>query len=192
MFKYKNIRKNILDYKFNDKSYYYKAFVNILLKNKKMCEILKSYDIIVPVPIHNKRRMERGYNQTELIAKELSRKINYCTNTMEKTKQEILKYENTMIKTKQEILKYENILIKKNNTKPQSSLNKIQRAENAKNVYELRKEKRMLLEYEKLKNKNILIFDDIYTTGATANECAKVIKEGLAPNKIGILTMAKD
>lgn len=169
MFKYKNIRKNILDYKFNEKSYYYKAFVNILLKNKKMCEILKSYDIIVPVPIHNKRRMERGYNQTELIAKELSRKINYCTNTMEKTKQEILKYEN--------------ILIKKNNTKPQSSLNKIQRAENAKNVYELRKEKRMLLEYEKLKNKNILIFDDIYTTGATANECAKVIKEGLAPNK---------
>ena len=178
MFKYKNIRKNILDYKFNEKSYYYKAFVNILLKDKKMCEILKSYDIIVPVPIHNKRRMERGYNQTELIAKELSRKINYCTNTMEKTKQEILKYEN--------------ILIKKNNTKPQSSLNKIQRAENAKNVYELRKEKRMLLEYEKLKNKNILIFDDIYTTGATANECAKVIKEGLAPNKIGILTMAKD
>ena len=44
----------------------------------------------------------------------------------------------------------------------------------------------------KIKNKNILIFDDIYTTGATANECAKVINEELAPNKIGILTMAKD
>lgn len=179
MFKYKNIRKNILDYKFNDKSYYYKAFVNILLKDKKMCEILKSYDIIVPVPIHNKRRMERGYNQTELIAKELSRKINYCTNTIIKIKE-------------QETLRYENILIKKNNTKPQSSLNKIQRAENAKNVYKLRKNKRMILEYEKIKNKNILIFDDIYTTGATANECAKVINEELAPNKIGILTMAKD
>ena len=139
MFKYKNIRKNILDYKFNDKSYYYKAFVNILLKDKKMCEILKSYDIIVPVPIHNKRRMERGYNQTELIAKELSRKINYCTNTIIKIKE-------------QETLRYENILIKKNNTKPQSTLNKIQRAENAKNVYKLRKNKRMILKYEKIRN----------------------------------------
>ena len=46
--------------------------------------------------------------------------------------------------------------------------------------------------YLKNANKNILIFDDIYTTGATANECAKVINEELAPNKIGILTMAKD
>ena len=74
--------------------------MNILLKDKKSVEILKSYDIIVPVPIHNKRRMERGYNQTELIAKELSRKITYYTNTMEKTKQEILKYENILIKKK--------------------------------------------------------------------------------------------
>ena len=38
----------------------------------------------------------------------------------------------------------------------------------------------------------ILLFDDIYTTGATANECAKIIKKELNPKKIGILTLAKD
>lgn len=165
LFAYKgHIREKIIDYKFNNKSYYFKTFSKILLNNKKICEILKSYDIIVPVPIHTKRRKERGYNQTELIARELVREINKNTN-----------------------LKLVNILIKNINTKPQSTLNKKQRIENAKNVYQLKSTKGM----QKLTQKRILLFDDIYTTGSTANECAKGIKQ-LQPKKIGILTIAKD
>lgn len=160
MFKYKDIRDKILAYKFDDKPYYYKTFVNILLNNKKICEILKSYDIIIPVPIHNKRKKERGYNQTELISKEISKNI-YG-------------------------LEYINILTKSVNTAPQSTLNKEQRSINSKNVYKLKK-----LDYQKIQQKSVLIFDDIYTTGATANECAKAIKT-LQPYKIGILTIAKD
>ena len=38
---------------------------------------------------------------------------------------------------------------------------------------------------------NLFVFDDIYTTGATANECAKAIR-GANSNKIGVLTIAKD
>ena len=123
-----------------------------------MCDILKSYDIIIPVPIHNKRRKQRGYNQTELIAKELAK--------------EILN------------LEYMNILTKNENAKPQSLLNKEQRIENAKNVYGV-------IKNIDIENKRILIFDDIYTTGATANECAKVLRNK-KPKKIGILTIAKD
>ena len=104
MFRYeKYIREKILNYKFNDKPYYYKTFTKIFITNKKMCDILKSYDIIIPVPIHNKRRKQRGYNQTELIAKELAK--------------EILN------------LEYMNILTKNENAKPQSLLNKEQRIE---------------------------------------------------------------
>ena len=159
MFRYeKYIREKILNYKFNDKPYYYKTFTNIFITNKKMCDILKSYDIIIPVPIHNKRRKQRGYNQTELIAKELAKKI---LN-----------------------LEYMNILTKNANAKPQSLLNKEQRIENAKNVYGV-------IKNIDIENKKILIFDDIYTTGATANECAKVLRK-LKPKKIGILTIAKD
>lgn len=159
MFRYeKYIREKILNYKFNDKPYYYKTFTNIFITNKKMCDILKSYDIIIPVPIHNKRRKQRGYNQTELIAKELAK--------------EILN------------LEYMNILTKNKNVKPQSLLNKEQRIENAKNVYGV-------IKNIDIENKKILIFDDIYTTGATANECAKVLRK-LKPKKIGILTIAKD
>ena len=44
---------------------------------------------------------------------------------------------------------------------------------------------------EKIKEKSIILFDDIYTTGATANECSKVLKENGA-KEVLIFTIAKD
>ena len=76
------------------------------------------------------------------------------------------------------------VLVKINENKTQSTLNKRQRQENVKNVYKLQN-------VEKIKEKNIILFDDIYTTGATVNECAKVLKYGGA-NQITVLTIAKD
>ena len=118
IFEYKDkIRNLILDYKFNDKSYLYKIFSKIIIKNEKICGILKKYDIIIPVPIHKIRKKERGYNQSELIAREISNNI---LN-----------------------LKFQNKVIEKiKNTLPQSSLTKKQRKENVQNVYKiLNKEK---------------------------------------------------
>ena len=61
IFKYEGqIRKIILDYKFNDKPYIYLTFVNFLLKNEKIFENVKSYDTIIPVPISKKRLNMRG------------------------------------------------------------------------------------------------------------------------------------
>ena len=90
VFKYDGIvRKLIINYKFNDCAYLYKTFVKIILDNKKICDFIKSYDIIIPVPIHRKRKLLRGYNQTELIAKALVKKlgnITYSTQVLIKTK----------------------------------------------------------------------------------------------------------
>ena len=114
LFNYENdIREKIIQYKFKEKPYMYKAFAEIFTKNEKICDFLKSYDIIMPVPIHRKRNNERGYNQSGLIAKEISKQVKEIS------------FEN-------------NILYKNKNTNPQSSLNKAQRIENAKNVYEIR------------------------------------------------------
>ena len=80
----------------------------------------------------------------------------------------------------------ENVLYKIKDTVPQSSLNKKQREENAKGVYSMKNN-------SKIYNKKILIIDDIYTTGNTVNECAKVlIQNGIKKKDIGILTIAKD
>lgn len=159
IFRYEGqIRKLIIDYKFNDKSYLYKMFVNFLLKNQKIFENIKNYDTIIPVPISKKRKNERGYNQSLLIAR----------NIAEKTNLELMN----------------NCLIKTKNIIEQSKLNKEDRLQNIQGVYDLKNKK--LLE-----NRKILLIDDIYTTGSTANECSKTLRAA-KPDKVGILVLAKD
>lgn len=78
----------------------------------------------------------------------------------------------------------ENVLVKIKDNKPQSELGQHERSANVKGVYKLK-------ETKKVYQKNILLVDDIYTTGSTANECAKILKENNA-NIVGIFTLAKD
>jgi len=88
-FKYEGIiRQTILRYKFRDKSYLYKTFTNFFIKNENFCRFLENYDIIIPVPISKKRNKERGYNQSLLIAREISKKLNIklVKNCLYKTK----------------------------------------------------------------------------------------------------------
>ena len=159
IFQYEGIiRRIILKYKFQDKSYLYKTFVNFLLKNKNLFEILEKYDTIIPVPISKKRKKERGYNQSYLLAREIAKYTN-------------LKCES-------------HCLFKVKNVIEQSILSKEERIKNIQGVYELKNEQR-------LKDKKLLLLDDIYTTGSTANECCRILKEA-KPINIGIFTIAKD
>ena len=77
-----------------------------------------------------------------------------------------------------------NCLLKTKNIIEQSKLNKEQRKQNIQNVYELKNG-------EILNNKRILLIDDIYTTGSTVNECAKILQQA-RPEKIDVLVLAKD
>ena len=127
-------------------------------KNKKICEQIKKYDIIIPVPISKKRLKERGYNQSALIAKEIA---NY------------LKIEYN-----------EKVLIKIKDNIAQSILEGKDRELNVKDVYKVK-------DFEKIKNKKILVIDDIYTTGSTVNECSRILKINGAKD-IGVFIIAKD
>lgn len=160
IYKYdREIRNILLDYKFNNKSYLYKTFAELIEENNKVIEYIKKFDIITSVPLHKKRLRERGYNQCELILNKLRRDL-------------------------KELNIDNKILIKIKNTKIQSTLNKKERMENIKDAYILNKKK-------DIKNKRVLLFDDVYTTGSTVNECAKVLLEHGA-TEIGILTFSKD
>ena len=152
------LRRIILKYKFQEEAYLYKTFVNFLLKNENFFEKIEKYDTIVPVPISKKRKKKRGYNQSELLAKEIA-------------------YNANLVLEKESLYKIKDIV-------EQSKLNKENRLKNIQGVYEL-------VNKEKLNKKKILLIDDIYTTGSTVNECSKVLRNA-KPNKIGVLTLAKD
>ncbi len=158
-FEYKGlIRKLLLKYKFLGASYFCHFFANVILNNKKINEILKFYDIMIPVPMDKIKKLKRGYNQTELIANIIKKekKITVKTDDIKKIK----------------------------STKTQSKLNFFERQENIREAFFIENK-------EAIKNKNVVLFDDIYTTGATVNEISKMLKQAGA-NKILVLVIAKD
>ena len=66
------------------------------------------------------------------------------------------------------------------------NLNKEKRMQNLIGAYKINEKSKHLIA-----NKNVLIFDDIYTTGSTIKECKKEIYK-YNPKIIGTLTIAKD
>lgn len=188
------IRELLIKYKFNGNAYLYKTFSECLLKNKKVCKFLKSYDIILSVPLHKKRQRERGYNQSTLIAKELAKGINnqieiYNSKNMLHKKLEIYNSKNNMLNEKIENNTYnlkfiDKVLIKNKNIKPQSEKGIKERINDVKGIYSI-------VNNSCIYGKKVLLFDDIYTTGSTTNECKKILLEAGA-KEVGILTIAKD
>ncbi|PCG21119.1 ComF family protein [Brachyspira sp. G79] len=128
-------------------SYYYKAYI-------------LQYDAITFVPLGKKRLLERGYNQSELIAKNISKILN--------------------------IKLIDNIIIRKKETKALSSLNsKAERINMIQNAFLVNND------YHSFNKINLLIIDDVITTGSTLNEISKEIKKLECINKIGVLTAAR-
>ena len=75
------------------------------------------------------------------------------------------------------------VLIKIKENKRQSTLNEKERIENVKNVYKIQNT-------EKIKNRDILLIDDIYTTGNTVKQCVKELKKAKV-HRIDVFVIAK-
>jgi predicted amidophosphoribosyltransferase len=68
-------------------------------------------------------------------------------------------------------------------TQPQTGLGRRQRRRNVNKAFAVRKT-------ESIRDKNILLIDDVYTTGATVNECARVLRQNGAA-RVDVLTLAR-
>lgn len=121
-------------------------------------------NIIIPTPLHAERLKKRGFNQTFQLIKIWP----------ELLKNSGCDYRHLKID--------QNILFRKRKTKAQVRMNRKERIANIKGVFEVR-------DHSKIKGKNVLLIDDVLTTGATANECAKILRRNGAVS-IDLLTLA--
>ncbi len=110
------------------------------LHDTNFITILSKQSIIVPIPIHKSHKNMRGFNQSSLIASQLSKKLDF-------------KFD-------------EDILIRKSDSSHQSQATLEERVK-LKDVFELNKE---------VKNKDIILIDDVISTGTTINRAAQKLK----------------
>lgn len=156
---YEDVASRIVKrFKYSGKKYYSRYLAELMLLNK---ECFENIDIITFVPIGNKRRKERGFNQAEELAKEISKLTN---------------------------IEVVDLLDKTGSEKHQAGLTQKERQENLSGTFKLKDNVSL-----QIKNKSILLVDDVFTTGATLSECSKVLKSDKKhkPNKIYCYTFAK-
>jgi len=121
-------------------------------------------NIILPVPLHPRRLRWRGFNQSSLLAKNLAAHL---------LPQNIIPFN-------------ENILVRKRYTTPQMGIrNYGDRKQNIAGAFLLSPE-------ADIKNKIILLVDDVATTGSTLFECAKVLKAAGATEVFAIVVARQE
>lgn len=118
---------------------------NSVLTLEEIREFFSDVEALIPAPIHRKRYLERGYNQSYLLAQELSLLT--------------------------EIPIYNKAIIKVRDTEKQSTLSAADRRINLKNAFKVGKDGDNLLA------KNIMIVDDVTTTGTTIKEILEELQE---------------
>ncbi|GAX62065.1 amidophosphoribosyltransferase [Candidatus Scalindua japonica] len=128
-----------------------------LLVNLLHQEVIGEIDLIVPVPLHWKKKQERGFNQSELMAKEISKKLSIPISI--------------------------NNLHRVKNTLSQTQLSRSQRQKNVKDAFKIKNPEIFI-------KKNVLLVDDVLTTGITASECAKSLKN-TGTSKVFLIALAR-
>jgi predicted amidophosphoribosyltransferase len=131
--------------------------------------------VLIPLPLHKKRKKWRGFDQAEEIAKEISKYFNPVKDSGDR---ENPQKENISNGIKIPVLN--NVLIREKETLPQVDLGKENRKENVKNAFSC-------LKPDLIKSKKIFLVDDVYTTGATMEEAARVLKEAGAKEVWGMV-----
>jgi ComF family protein len=133
-----------------------------LLISGKNTEVIWQNSVLVPIPLDNKKLRNRGYNQSEELAKEMAK---------------ILK-----------VPVISDVLIKIKPTKAQAESTKQAREKNLEGAFTVKNPSAIRPEGHPGK---IFLVDDVYTTGSTMEECSKILKQAGAKEVWGI-TIARE
>jgi len=127
-------------------------------------ELLAEADIIAPVPLHWTRFWRRRYNQSALLARAVAQ---------------------AMRETGRETAVIPDLLSRRRRTVPQGGLGAAGRARNVKGAFRINPRFAV-----RLRGARVVLIDDVYTTGATVEACARVLLRAGA-GAVDVLTLAR-
>jgi ComF family protein len=116
---------------------------------------------VVPVPLHPRKRAERGFNQAEQIARVAL--------------QQLARPDRFQLRT--------GVLVRQRETGSQIGLTRHQRRENLRGAF-------AVIDPTLIAQSNVLLVDDVVTTGTTASECARVLRRAGAA-RVWVVAVAR-
>jgi ComF family protein len=117
----------------------------------------ESFDLILPVPLHSNRQRRRGFNQSALLAGELSKICGIRAGSKD--------------------------CVRVRDTPPQTGLRAAQRRKNVEGAFHVPRPLGV-------QQRRVLLVDDVLTTGATANSCARALLDAGAQG-VWVVTLAR-
>ena len=183
-------RELMMDIKYNGKGYIARMMGDVMFDRMEVLidagreeedSSFPRIDVVIPVPVSAKRMVRRGYNQSELMARQFVRRWKqHLRSSAAETATE-----NASDCSYHSCPKLEpHVLLRRKATVMLRSLNPAERRLALHGAFAVNPALRSRIE-----GKNILLIDDIYTTGATADACSKVrLEEGAAA--VYLLTLA--
>lgn len=121
--------------------------------------------VVVPVPLYKRKQAQRGFNQAEMIARCAMKQLLHSGNAAKRFEL------------------CAGVLLRRRETGSQIGLTRHQRRENLRGAFAVSDPTRIL-------NRDILLVDDVYTTGTTASECARVLLRAGAA-RVWVATVAR-
>ena len=112
-------------------------------------------DVLVPIPIHWTRYLRRGFNQADVLAKQISTRLQ---------------------------IPVRHLLTKPTRSQRQQSLSRKERSKNMRGKFALRKQPFGISALNNISESKIALIDDVFTTGVTVETAAKALIKGGAKN----------
>jgi len=156
-----NLRKAILQLKFYGREHLGNRLGALLAHSWDALPELDS-PVVVPVPLHPSRRRQRGFDQAELLARGLVQRLRREERGLQLVPDSLRRIRATL---------------------PQVGLSGSARRENVSGVFSVARP-------ERVRNRTVVLIDDVMTTGATLSACAKALKQAGA-SRVLALSLAR-
>jgi ComF family protein len=137
-----SLRTLVHELKYRGKLRVAERLAEALVAQPGALHLLRGSDVLVPVPLHPRRRRERGFNQAEVLAQALARRAGRpCAPAA---------------------------LVRRKDTCPQAGLSAAERRRNVQDAFAVRGR-------PQIAGRVVTVVDDVLTTGATAQACARAL-----------------